>query len=395
MTRIRWNAMLASITLATAMTVGQTGQLALWPPAPAAAQMPQPPQMQFRVHPVIDQQHGGLVAGTVTVPAHWKVFSRLEWSYGDVSNPVRSMIRAEAPDGSAWVEYFPVEMFFWLEPRPAFVAVGARSGGMIHAPHVRLQDAMQHFVIAPYRGRMPNLQAVSSRPVHGLLEAFRLPPSPGEGMAVRLRYMTGGRMAEEDVYGMLSTVNRISYTGTQGTSYENQRSLVLAHGVGATDGRLDSMYPLLGFVATSLRVDPAWDAHRQHVLRLLAAEFNRLMAQGYERIQAAGQMSRTISANNDAILSNMQAQRQAQTQRDAARRAASAQSGGGGDEFSQYIRGTQRMNDPYWGQSEQSNQQRYHWTDGSGNYRSSNDASFNPNIGGGGGPNWQRMDPAR
>ena len=53
------------------------------------------------------------------------------------------------------------------------------------------------------------------------------------------------------------------------------------------------------------------------------------------------------------------------------------------------------MKDPYWGESEQSYLQRYHWTDGSGNYRSSNDAGFNPNVGAGGGVTWQRMEPAR
>jgi hypothetical protein len=381
MTWTRWIATsIAGVSLLTATVM-------------ATAQQSGP--MQFRVHPVIDQEHGGLVVGTMVVPAHWRVQSWVHWEYGSVDNPVRSMARAEAPDGSAWVEYFPVEIFYWLDPVRAPVAVGARTGGLIHAPHISLQDAVQHFVVTPYRGRMPNLQVVGTRPVRGLLEAFRLPPSPGEAMAVRLRYALNGRLAEEDVYGMLGSGNRIPYAGPQGTWYESHRPLILAHGVGATDGRLDSMYPLLAFVATSLRVDPAWEAHRQHVLRLLAAEFKRLMDQGYQRIQAAGQLSRTISANNDAILSNMQAQRQAQAQRDAARRYASNQSGGGNDEFSQYIRGTQRMNDPYWGTSEQSNQQRYHWTDSFGNYRSSNDPNFNPNVGAGGGPTWQRMDPAR
>jgi hypothetical protein len=70
-----------------------------------------PPQMQFRVHPIVDQQQGGLVLGTITVPQSWKVTSRVEWKYADVSHPVRAMAPAEAPDGSAWVEYFPVEIF--------------------------------------------------------------------------------------------------------------------------------------------------------------------------------------------------------------------------------------------------------------------------------------------
>jgi hypothetical protein len=147
-------------------------------------------------------------------------------------------------------------------------------------------------------------------------------------------------------------------------------------------------------VATSLKIDPAWEAHRERVMQHLAAEFNRLIAQGYAQIQAAAQLSRTISASNDAMLASMQAQRQAQAQRDAARRAAAGASRSPAEEFALYIRGTERLKDPYWGESEQSYHRRYHWTDGSGNYRSSNDPSFNPNIGAGGGPTWQRMEPA-
>ncbi len=59
------------------------------------------------------------------------------------------------------------------------------------------------------------------------------------------------------------------------------------------------------------------------------------------------------------------------------------------------MRGTTRMEDPYWDTSDRDSNYRYHWTDGQGNYRASNDASFDPNIGTGGGPNWQRMESAR
>jgi hypothetical protein len=265
---------------------------------------------------------------------------------------------------------------------------------MIHAPGIRIQDALQHFVVGPYRGRLPGLQIVRARPVRGLAEAFGMPPTPGEAMVVRLRYAVGGGTAEEDVFGLLGSGNRVPYTGPQGTWYESHRPLVLAHAVGARAGTLENTYPLLGFVATSLRVDPAWQAHRERVMQHLSAEFNRLIAQGYAQIQAAAQLSRTISAGNDAMLASMQAQRQAQAQRDAARRSAAGAARSPGDEFSLYLRGTERMKDPYWGESEQSYHQRYHWTDGSGNYRSSSDPGFNPNVGAGGGPTWHRMEPA-
>src|SRR5262249_19233328 len=151
---------------------------------------------------------------------------------------------------------------------------------------------------AASRGRMQNLQVVGTRPVRGLAEAFHVPPAPGEAMAVRLRYSVGGHTADEDVLAMLGSGNRIPYTGPQGTWYESHRPLTFAHAVGATDGKLESLYPLLGFIATSLKIDPAWEAHRDQVLQVLAAEFNRRIAQGYAQIQAAAQMSRTISANN-------------------------------------------------------------------------------------------------
>ena len=39
------------------------------------------------------------------------------------------------------------------------------------------------------------------------------------------------------------------------------------------------------------------------------------------------------------------------------------------------------LNDPYWGTSEHAYTDKYHWTDGQGNYQHSNEAGFNPNVG--------------
>jgi hypothetical protein len=190
-------------------------------------------------------------------------------------------------------------------------------------------------------------------------------------------------------------VQTIPYTGPQGTSHEYHRLLLLSHAVGATDGLLPSVYPLLGAVAASIRPDDDYQRHIQAVQRHITAQFNAYLQRGYNSIAAAGQLSRTISANNDALLASMQQQRAAQNRADAARRAAAGGGASPNDAFSQYIRGTTRMEDPYWGTSERDSNYRYHWTDGQGNYRASNDPGFNPNVGAGGGPTWQQMGPAR
>ena len=288
-------------------------------------------------------------------------------------------------------------MFYWLEPVRSTVPVGARNLGMIHAPGIGVRDALLRFVVAPYRGRQPGLQQAPPRRIDParLLAAFRQPPQPGEAAAVRLRYQAAGGALDEDVYAMVGSGERVPYTGPQGTWYESHRPLIYAHALGARAGSLDSTLPLLAFIAGSLEIDPAWQARRQRVMQALQVEFDRYIARGYAQIQAAAQLSRTISANNDAFLASMQAQRQAEAQRDAARRAQAASSRSPNEAFSEYIRGVERMKDPYWGESDRSYHQRYHWTDGHGNYKSSNDSGFNPNLGAGGGVTWQRMEPAR
>jgi hypothetical protein len=140
-----------------------------------------------------------------------------------------------------------------------------------------------------------------------------------------------------------------------------------------------------------------FERHRAAVRQHITVEFNALLKRGYDGIAAAGQLSRSISARNDALLSSMQQTRVAQQRSDAQRRAAGQAAAGynANDEFSQYIRGTTRMSDPYWGTSERDSSQKCHWTDGQGNYRASNDASYNPNVGAGGGASWQKMEAVR
>ncbi len=49
------------------------------------------------------------------------------------------------------------------------------------------------------------------------------------------------------------------------------------------------------------------------------------------------------------------------------------------DKFDDYVRGVDTVDDPYYGTSQQSSNEQYHWTDGYGGYRNTNDASYDPN----------------
>src|SRR4051812_48355663 len=164
------------------------------------------PRLQFRTERIVDTQQGGLTLATISIPAQWRLSSQVQWNYADVSQPLRSFIRVESPDGSAWIEFFPIELFYWLDPVKSPVALGGRSLGMVHAPNIGVQDALRHFVIAPYRSRNTNLQVVNVNSLDParLSAAFGNPPAQGEAATIHLRYTRNGQVADEDIYGLLS-----------------------------------------------------------------------------------------------------------------------------------------------------------------------------------------------
>jgi hypothetical protein len=355
-------------------------------PAPVPAAAP-----QFRPFQVVDRQQGGLVVGTMAVPVGWQATSNVAWNYSEVSFPVRLAARVSSPDGTAWVECYPAELFYWLEPHDTSTPIGGRSLGMIHAPGLGVQDAVSRFLIGRYRGRAQGLRIVGWRQIPNLPQALGKQPVPGDSVGARIRYTVGGRPVDEEFFAILTQRNRIPYTGPQGTTYEDHRLLAYAFSMGAADGRLDQMARLLGFIVSSFRPDPIWERHREQIQSRLHAQFNANIQAGYQRIAAAGALSRQISANNDAMLRSIEAQRVASNERLSAISRSSGSSSS--DAFDQYIRGTERMQDPYWGTSEHSYDSQYHWTDGSGSYRHSNDAGYDPNVGSS--QSWTLMQPAR
>ena len=381
-------ALAAGLLLATGCGQGPAGQAGAAPRAEGGTKAPGGPaaampfaQVRFATYRVADRLQGGMTAMVLAVPEGWRPSGDVAWNYSDYSLPARVGARVVAGDGSAWVEVYPFEMFYELSPPDRQHAAGTKSYGMIHHPGIGAAEAMRRYVIQRYRGRAQGLQFVGSRPVPNLPAAVG-DKMAGESMAARVRYTLQGRSVEEDFFLHLGPPNRIPYHGPQGTTYQTNRFLGYVHSLAAFDGKLDSVYPLLGFVARSARYDAAWLQYRNAVIVKLGQQYDRELAAGYSRIAAAGRLSRAISANNDAMISAMDAQR----------RSSNASMDRIHDNFSQYIRGTERMQDPYWGTSEHSYTNKYHWTDGNGNYQHSNDAGFNPNAASNG--NWQLMQSA-
>jgi hypothetical protein len=338
---------------------------------------PSTPKVKFRIQEVADTQQGGLIALRYAVPQDWKTSGGLEWHYNDLYTPVQLHIRAEAPDASAWIESYPADLFYWLDPRWDNFKGGNGDTGGIHATNITLPDAMRRYVIQRYRGREKNLKILGSRPVKDLAKALGQPDIAGEGIDFRITYEAGGQPIDEEFFGLMTPKLTIPYHGPQGTTYEYHRSLVLVHSLGARRGKLEDARPVLGYIAHSAQVDKIWEQRRDVVFKQLQDAFQRNLAAGYARIEAAGRLSRAISANNDAMIQAMDQQRAAAASVRSANPSADASSAA--EDFDQYTRGTEKVTDSSGEVSEQSSLYSYHWTDGFGNVVHSNDSSYDPN----------------
>ena len=130
-------------------------------------------------------------------------------------------------------------------------------------------------------------------------------------------------------------------------------------------------------MAKSFRPNPAWQKRHAAINAYLAQEFNRQLRAGYDQIAAAARLSQQITANSDAFLAGVD--RQLQASRNSGGSGAGSGERSSADKFDDYIRGVDTVNDPEYGTTQLSSSEQFHWTDGYGSYRNTNDANYDPN----------------
>ena len=341
----------------------QTGSVAKTAPAKAAQPATSATALKTKFHPfeVMDEKQG-LVVSRVAAPQDWKTTSQVTWRYNDFYQPVYVSARLEAPDGSSWTEFYPAEFFVWLDRAHDRAPLGPGGIGGIHHPNITLPEAMVRYVIAPNRRNAKNLHILGYRPVNNLPKAFShlngASWPPGEGICMRVQYELDGSSVDEEFYAFMPQLVTIPSQNAQMPGAEYHRQMFLVHSLGAKSGKLESARPLLGFIATSVEPNPAWQKRYGEVQKMQTDYYNRAMAQGYANIRAAGERSRQISAQNDAFLQHIDAGLAASRAQSAA--ASSSYNASSNEEFyknadafDQGIRGTEHMQDQFGQVSDQ------------------------------------------
>ena len=358
-----------------------------------AVNPPADPKVKFRPYEVVDAQQGGLVVSRFAVPQDWKASSSVKWNYRDFYLPVHVSARTESADGGSWIEFFPAEFFLWLDPAHDQQPPGPGSVGGIHHRNITLPEAMGRYIVARNRSNARNLRILGYRPVNDLPKAFPQlfkDAPPGEGICMRVTYELDGSPVDEEFYGFMSSLDIIP----AGRITEYHRRLFLVHSLGAKAGKLETLRPLLGFMATSIETNPAWQKRYGEIVKMQQDYYQRASAANYAQIRAAGQRSRALAAQSDQFLHQIDANLAAQN--NAQRSAPSGFSSNDdfykhADEFDQSIRGTEHMKDANGVVSDQYTDYNYHWTDGYGRFVHTDDPNLDPNryLNG----NYQQMTP--
>ena len=164
----------------------------------------------------------------------------------------------------------------------------------------------------------------------------------------------------------------------------------------APAGTLDKRTPMFCVIAKSMYVNPEWVRLSKAIDDKMLADFNQKLQQGYDQLRAAQAIVDQTMKQQAAFQANFDKQEEAFRSsggvddsylRDGGARSAA-------DHWDDIIRGVDTLNDPNGGTTQLSNLGQYHFTDGFGNYRTTDDPNYTPEKAGEVG-SWTQMTVAQ
>ena len=376
---------------------------------------------KFTERVIADTEHEGMRAATIHLPEKWHFESKIEWHYNWVEYPLTYSAHAENPDNAEAYFQYPLLRLETVDVAPQYRRYtrsqhnkpGDRlpTGAISYPPQPAMQ-AMAMF-IKKVRGDVTNLTWIGQQDLPDLAKALKMDPWPGDhGVAIKIGYDLNGQHVEEAFFG-------VYYISKQGTDALSVGQIQMAAGAlqqtnwgfravqsfRAPAGTLDKRMPMFCVIAKSVYVNPEWVKLTKAINDKMLADFNQKLKQGYDQIRASQAIMQETMRQQAAFQANFDKQEIAfrnsrginddflrsdgSRNPDAGARSAS-------DHWDDLIRGVDTLQDPANGRdtTQLSNLGQYHFTDGFGNYRTSDDPNYTPEKAGEVGT-WQLMTPAQ
>ena len=360
----------------------------------------------FVKHVIPDNQQGGIPAATIYVPESWLVEGKIEWNYGWTETPVAFSAHAENPSNAEAYFSYPMLRADYVQVPPnlrQYVRNNVKPGERLPMGAINLdpQPPLQTLAmfIRKVRGNVPKFQWVGKQDLPDLAKALGLDPWPNQhGIAIKIGYELSGQPVEEAFYGVYYLSKAGNPGGNQGQLTQINWGLQALQSFRAPAGALDKRMTVFAAIAKSVRPTPQWTERANAIDAKLIQMFNQRLKQGYDQLRAAEALREQVMKNEGEFNRAIEAQMAANREGGGGRSfdSSSPDGTGGGrsvaDKWDDLYRGVDTTNDPVTGTSQHSFMEQYHWTDGFGNYRNSNDPNYDPSKDEPG--NWQLMTPA-
>ena len=355
---------------------------------------------------ITDTEHQNMRAATIHLPEKWRFESKIEWHYNWVEYPVSYSAHAENPDNAEAYFQYPLLRLESTEVAPQFrqydkspkLPPGSRlpTGALAGAPQPPMQ-ALAVF-IKKIRPNVPNLKWIGQQDLPDLAKVLHLDASPNQhGVAIKIGYDLNGQPVEEAFFGVYYLSQGANAGVNAGMIKQTNWGFQALQSFRAPAGTLEQRMPMFCVIAKSTYVNPEWVRLSKAINDKMLADFNQKLKQGYDQLRAAQAIMEQTMKDQAAFQANFDKQEVAwrnspgvndDSLRDGGARSAS-------DHWSDLIRGVDTVNDPSTGGTTQlSNLGQYHFTDGFGNYRTTDDPNYTPEKAGEVG-SWQLMTAAQ
>lgn len=340
--------------------------------AVACGRAERPDDLRTFVRFAYEDPRAGLEAFRLLLPKGWVGEGGIAWS-ADPALPARSDFRFRDPAGTAELRVFPTQACFWTDNR-LFLATnppGTLRFGTLVAEPIDLPAAFRTVLLPKFRPEASGLRIVGESAVPELAELARGVATEGvssaaEGGKIRIEYEEAGRQMEEEMYAAVSQFVVPLPGSALGPGYFIDYWYIdYVFSFRAEKGELDSHAGTFQTMIHSFEVNPSFFAKVANVREALARE-------AIEGIHAAGRIGEKIArAGRDLRADQQSAWEQRQLVQDEIAR-----------NFSDYVRGVDRFDDPFSGQEVELPAGYGHaWANNLGEYIVTESPSFNPNEG--------------
>lgn len=360
---------------------------------------------RFAERVITDTEHQGMRAATIHLPEKWHFESKIEWHYGWVEYPLSFSSHSENPDNAEAYFQYPLLRFDHTEVPPQLrqydksrVAPGERlPTGALSSPPQHPMQAMEKF-IQQVRSNVAHFKWIGQQDLPGLGKALRLDTSPNQhGVAIKIGYDLNGQPVEEAFFGVYFLSQGANAGVNAGMIKQTNWGLQALQSFRAPAGTLDKRMPMFCVIAKSMYVNPKWVRLSKQINDKMLADFNQKLKEGYDQLRAAQAIVAQTMKQQAAFQANFDKQEEAFRNsggvddsylRDGGARSAA-------DHWDDVIRGVDTLNDPSTGGTTQlSDLGQYHFTDGFGNYRTTDDPNYTPEKAGEVG-SWTQMTAAQ